>query len=196
MAPNKKIRYYFFIKDLNQLISKNLEKYKNYSLIYNPDNKNVVNINEIIKIQTFCKKNSVLFFLKDNYRLAHKYKANGIFLSSRNKIVNPGKLDIKLKILGSAHNQLEYYHKMRQNCETIMFSPIFKTNKYSQNKILNISKFNLISKNWKVRVCALGGITNKNLKKIYITRAEAIAGISIIKKNPPTTVNSKWVFLK
>ena len=41
MAPNKKIRYYFFIKDLNQLISKNLEKYKNYSLIYNPDNKNI-----------------------------------------------------------------------------------------------------------------------------------------------------------
>ena len=182
MAPNKKIRYYFFIKDLNQLISKNLEKYKNYSLIYNPDNKNVVNINEIIKIQTFCKKNSVLFFLKDNYKLAHKYKANGIFISSSNKIVNPGKLDIKLKILGSAHNQLEYYHKMRQNCETIMFSPIFKTSKYSQNKILDICKFNLISKNWKVKVCALGGITKKNLRKINMTRAAAIAGISIIKK--------------
>jgi thiamine monophosphate synthase len=193
MAPKKKIRYYFFIKDLNQLVSKNLKKYKNYSLIYNPDNANVININEIVKIQTFCKKNSVLFFLKDNYKFAHKYKANGIFISSKNKIVNPGKLDIKLKILGSAHNQLEYYHKIRQNCETIMLSPILITSKYSENKILNISKFNLISKNWKVRVCALGGITNKNLKKINITKAVAIAGISIIK-NPPTIINSKWVF--
>jgi thiamine-phosphate pyrophosphorylase len=182
MAPKKKIRYYFFIKDLNQLVSKNLKKYKNYSLIYNPDNANVININEIVKIQTFCKKNSVLFFLKDNYKFAHKYKANGIFISSKNKIVNPGKLDIKFKILGSAHNQLEYYHKIRQNCETIMFSPIFKTSKYSQNKILDISKFNLISKNWNVKVCALGGITNENLRKIKMTRAVAIAGISLIKK--------------
>jgi len=182
MAPNKKIRYYFFVNDLSQLITENLKKYKNYSLIYNPDNKNIFNINQIIKIQTFCKKNSVLFFLKDDYKYAHKFKANGIFISGSNKIVNPGKLNVKLKVLGSAHNQLEYYHKMRQNCETIMFSPIFKTNKYSENKILNISKFNLISKNWKVRVCALGGITNKNLKKINITRAVAIGGISIIKK--------------
>ena len=182
MSPNKKIRYYFFIKNLNQLISKNLEKYKNYALIYNPENKNIFNINEIIEIQKFCKKNSVLFFLIDNFKYAHKYKANGIFISSSNKIVNPGKLDEKLKILGSVHNQLEYYHKMRQNCETIMFSPIFKTSKYSENKILNITKFNLISKNWKIKVCALGGITNKNVKKINITKAEAIAGISIIKK--------------
>ena len=194
MSPNKKIRYYFFIKNLNQLISKNLEKYKNYALIYNPENKNIFNINEIIEIQKFCKKNSVLFFLIDNFKYAHKYKANGIFISSSNKIVNPGKLDEKLKILGSVHNQLEYYHKMRQNCETIMFSPIFKTSKYSENKILNITKFNLISKNWKIKVCALGGITNKNVKKINITKAEAIAGISIIKKNPPTIINSKWVF--
>ena len=182
MATNKKIKYYFFVNDLSQLISENLKKYKNYSLIYNPDNKNIFNTNQIIKIQTFCKKNSVLFFLKDDYKYAHKFKANGIFISSSNKIVNPVKLNVKLKVLGSAHNQLEYYHKMRQNCETIMFSPIFKTSKYSQNKILDISKFNLISKNWKVKVCALGGITSNNLRKINMTRAVAIAGISIIKK--------------
>jgi hypothetical protein len=66
MATNKKIKYYFFVNNLNQLISENLKKYKNYSLIYNPDNKNIFNKNQIIKIQTFCKKNSVLFFLKDN----------------------------------------------------------------------------------------------------------------------------------
>jgi thiamine monophosphate synthase len=77
-----------------------------------------------------------------------------------------------------------------------MFSPIFKTSKYSQNKILDISKFNLISKNWNVKVCALGGITNENLRKIKMTRADAIGFISLIKedvkKNPPT-ISSRWV---
>ena len=62
MEPNKKIRYYFFVNDLSQLITENLKKYKNYSLIYNPDNKNIFNINQIIKIQTFCKKTQFYFF--------------------------------------------------------------------------------------------------------------------------------------
>ena len=53
--------------------------------------------------------------------------------------------------------------------------------------ILNVCKFNLISMNWKRKVCALGGVTNKNLRKINMTRAVAIAGISIIKK--PTYYN-------
>jgi hypothetical protein len=77
-----------------------------------------------------------------------------------------------------------------------MLSPIFYNHKYSQNKILNVCKFNLISLNWKNKICALGGITKNNLKKIKMTKAGAIGFISLIKddskKNPPT-ISSRWV---
>lgn len=46
-----------------------------------------------------------------------------------------------------------------------MLSPLFYNEKYSKNRILNTSKFNLMSLNWKIDLCALGGINIKNLKK-------------------------------
>jgi hypothetical protein len=63
---------------------------------------------------------------------------------------------------------------MRQNCKTLMLSPIFYNNKYSLNKILTPVKFNLIALNWKIDLCALGGISNSNIKKIKITKAKSV----------------------
>ena len=135
-------------------------------------------------------------FVENNEKIAKKFNANGLFLSGDNKLIGRGKLEQKLIKIGSAHNQLEYYKKKLQNCNTIMLSPIFFSKKYSHNKILNVCKFNLISQNWKSRICALGGITKNNLKKIKMTKADAIGFISLIKddskKNPPT-ISSRWV---
>ena len=46
--------------------------------------------------------------------------------------------------------------------------------KYSENKILNPLKFNLITSNWNVKCCALGGILESNWKKVQLTKAVAI----------------------
>jgi len=63
-----------------------------------------------------------------------------------------------------------------------MLSPIFYNNKYSQNQILNPIKFNLISLNWKTEICALGGISNENIKKIRITKTKTVGIKSWIYK--------------
>jgi 2-keto-3-deoxy-6-phosphogluconate aldolase len=63
-----------------------------------------------------------------------------------------------------------------------MLSPIFYNNKYSLNKILSPVKFNLISLNWKTDVCALGGISNNNIKKLKITKVKSIGIKSWINK--------------
>ena len=73
---------------------------------------------------------------------------------------------INFKIIGSAHNQSEFFLKKKQGCVDIFFSPIFKNQKYNQNKILKINKFNLISKEWKCNLFALGGINSHNIKKV------------------------------
>ena len=87
---------------------------------------------------------------------------------------------INFKIIGGAHNQWEYFLKRRQGCKDIFFSPLFKNQKYSQNKILKICKFNLIANEWKCNLFALGGINSSNLKKVFMTKSKGIGFVSFI----------------
>lgn len=128
-----------------------------------------------------AKLNTIPFYIIDNIKLAIKSKAKGVFLTSKNKTLrNNIKETTKLEVIGSAHNQFEYYIKKKQNCSIIMLSPIFYNNKYSFNKILNPTKFNLITLYWKSLICALGGITYKNINLIKITKAKSIGIKSLI----------------
>jgi thiamine monophosphate synthase len=63
-----------------------------------------------------------------------------------------------------------------------MLSPIFYNKKYTYPKILGVIKFNLISKQWRANICALGGINLKNLNKIKMTKANSIAFISLMNE--------------
>jgi 2-keto-3-deoxy-6-phosphogluconate aldolase len=63
-----------------------------------------------------------------------------------------------------------------------MLSPIFYNNKYSHNQILNPIKFNLMSLNWKTEICALGGISNENIKKLKSTKVKSVGIKSWIYK--------------
>ena len=49
-----------------------------------------------------------------------------------------------------------------------MISPLFYNKKYSENKILGPIKINLITKNWKIKVGALGGILPVNYNKVKL----------------------------
>jgi thiamine monophosphate synthase len=84
------------------------------------------------------------------------------------------------KIIGKAHSQNEYFFKIKQNCTAVLLSPIFQNLKYNTSKILTISKFNQMSKNWKIDVYALGGINFENIKKIKMTKAKGVGFISLI----------------
>ena len=85
-------------------------------------------------------------------------------------------------VLGSAHNAKEIKEKINQGCDAIFVSPVFKTKDYK--KILGIYKFNLLTRNSKIKFYALGGINHKNLKKIKILNAVGFSGITLYKKKP------------
>jgi DNA-binding Xre family transcriptional regulator len=63
-----------------------------------------------------------------------------------------------------------------------MLSPLFFNEKYSKYKILRINRFNLISQNWNCEICALGGISKENLKKISMTKSKSIGFIRLFSK--------------
>ena len=174
---NIQLDYYIFVEELNEKTIKNIISLKKQKLRINIV---ILDKNSLI-ISKFAKKERIPLFFTNNIRHAIKNKAHGIFLTGKYKVLkNNIKKTTKLEVIGSAHNQYEYYIKKKQNCSTIMLSPIFYNNKYSSNKILYVTRFNLISLNWKTNICALGGISSKNIRLINLTRAKSVGVKSLI----------------
>ena len=175
---NNKLDYYIFIEELNEIIVRNLIKLKQKKIKIHI----IYTKKDYLIISKFSKKNKIPLYFINNLRLAIQYKAEGIFLTSSNKSLKNNIKQTKLKVIGSAHNQFEYTIKKRQRCSIIMLSPIFYNIKYSPNKILSPIKFNLIALNWDSKICALGGINNKNIKLINLTKSKSIGVKSLVFK--------------
>jgi thiamine monophosphate synthase len=174
-------KFFIFIDQIDNDLENNLSKFKNLSIIYKPNQKGVIDLQEFQKIKKFCKFKKVKLYIIDDFKRAIKLGVNGVYISSNNKKKLP-KLKKNFAFIGSAHSQLEFYFKLRQNCKYIFLSPLFKNIKYSDNQILNPVKFNLISLQWKVNLIALGGINAGNFKKVYLTKSQGVAFISWVKK--------------
>jgi thiamine-phosphate pyrophosphorylase len=177
-------KYFVFLDELNSTIKQNIVKIRNINVIIDiskPEENFKLFLNSIF----FLRKNRIPFFLKNDYKIAIKYKADGLFLTSNNfSLIKPILLKKKFTIIGSAHKQIEYFKKRQQNCKIILLSPIFLNKKYSINHILNIVKFNLTCLSWKTEVGALGGVNEDNIRKIKVTRAKSIGIKSWAKKKP------------
>ena len=174
---NIKLDYYIFVEELTEKIINNIINLKKQKLRI----KIIILGKNPLIISKFAKKEKIPFFFTDNIKYAIKNKADGIFLTNKYKVLkNNIQKNTKLEVIGSAHNQYEYYIKKNQNCSTIMLSPIFFNKKYSNNKILGTTRFNLITLNWKTNLCGLGGITPENIKLINLTRCRSIGVKSLI----------------
>ena len=174
--------YYFIDKfNIKELLNINIR----INLIYR-NYKSSNDLNEILKIKKFCKKNGFKFYLANNIKIAKMLDLDGVYLPSFNKNLKYSNLLLKkgFKIIGSAHNIREIKTKEKQNCEYIFLSPLFKTSKHKH--YLNVIKFNLISNVTKRKIICLGGINSSNLKKKNLTKSKGIAAISWIKKNGPS----------
>ena len=176
-------KHYVFLSQLNNLIEKNLLKFRNINIIVNTNYNRDQYKKEENDIINFAKKNQIPFLIKNDMQKCIKYNADGIYIESNNKsIIKPTLLKTKIIIIGTAHNQLEYFYKKKQNCKIIALSPIFGNSKFSINETLGPIKFNLISKNWNTTICALGGVNEANLKKVYLTKSSVIASQRYLTK--------------
>jgi thiamine-phosphate pyrophosphorylase len=177
-------KHYVFLEEINNLIKDNLVKFSNINIIIDINENTSKNLENQLSIIKFAKKNRIPFLIKNDFQKSVKYKANGVFIDSdHKKIIKPILLKKNFYIVGSAHNQLEYVQKLKQNCHLLMLSPLFFNEKYSKNRILNILKFNSKSIHWKINLCALGGINANTLTKVTLTKCVAIAFKKIISNS-------------
>ena len=136
---------------------------------------------ELIKIAEACKANRVKLFVSNDIKLAIKVKADGIYIPSFNKTKKFLNLENKnIMILGSAHNQKEIKIKMQQKCNAIFLSPAFYIKK-SKN-YLGFHKFNYLASRNKIRILALGGISERNFNKLKFLNIKGFGGIQMFKK--------------
>jgi len=138
---------------------------------------------ELFKIAKACRKNRRQLFVSNDINLAVKIKAEGVYIPAFNKnrrFYNLGKKDII--ILGSAHNKIEIQKKVEQNCSVIFLSPLFYVKK--NNKFLGMHKFNYLTYANKIKIFALGGITQNNINKLNLLNIGGFGGISVFKKKP------------
>ena len=168
------LKKYYFINEFNYTHLINLNK--NISFIWRNKDKET-SIKTLTELRDFCKKNQRCFYISNDVKLARKLNADGVYISSNNKNLNliNTNLKKKFKILGSAHNLREIKLKELQNIEEIFLSPLFKE---KTNKQLNIYKYLKLREITKMRDISLGGINNKNIKKLNMIKPFGFAGIS------------------
>ena len=166
------IKYYF----INKFDTNNIDKQDKQTTIIYRNYSTKIESSLILKIKRYCKKKSIQFYLCNDIRLAIKLDLDGAYIPSFNKSLKHLAYSHKrnFKIVGSAHNLKEIRIKENQNVTKIFLSSLFKKNK----NFLGINKFKLLSKLTKKNIVVLGGISNKNKKKLSLLDQSDFAGIS------------------
>jgi thiamine-phosphate pyrophosphorylase len=173
-------KYYF----INKFDTNNIDKLDKNTGIILRNYTAKIDLKSILDLKKFCKRKGYKFFLSNNVKLALKLNLDGAYIPSFNREIKHLSFSIKRQflMLGSAHNNKEIKLKERQLVKIIFLSSVFKKNK----NYLGINKFKLLSRLTNNKVIALGGISNKYLKKMKLLNCFGFAGISFFeqKKGP------------
>ena len=137
------------------------------------------------KIKQICIKNNVKFLVNDDPILAKKLGADGCHLGQKDIKINEARKIIGNKIIGvTCHNSVKLAKAaFKEKASYIAFGAFFSTKtkkvKYkATTKILNKAKILT-----KTPIVAIGGIDNKNYKKLLLNKANLLAISSYVWNN-------------
>ena len=181
ISPNKIDQNFF--TSLDKVLS--FKNVKFFQLrLKNLSQKKLLNFSKrIIKITT---KHKVKFIINDNFILASKINADGCHMGQHDGSFSKAKKKLKNKIFGiTCHNSKKLAtNAIKNNASYIAFGSFFKS-KLKQNAIkANLNILRWAKKNVKKPIVAIGGINNKNYKKLIRAGAKYIAISSFIWDNP------------
>ena len=171
------IRKYYFI---NKFETNNIDKQDSETaIIYRNYLSNKIDESLILKIQKYCRKKKIKFYLSNNIKLSLKLDLDGAYIPSFNKNMNHLSYSYKknFNIIGSAHNLREIRIKEKQKVDKIFLSSLFKKNK----NFLGINRFKVISNYTRKKIVVLGGISKNNLKKLNLLKQSEFAGITFFE---------------
>ena len=172
ISPNK-IKKSFY-NDLKVVLGSNLVSFfqlrlKQYSSI---ERKKIG-----IKIRKVCKKYKVKLIVNDDPNLAKKIGADGCHLGQNDMNVQGARKILKKKVIGvTCHNSKKLIrHAVKDGANYIAIGAFFKSNTKKVNYIAKPSLISWAKRFTKLPVVIIGGITNKNFRKLLLHKPDFLA---------------------
>ena len=137
------------------------------------------------KIKQTCIKNNVKFLVNDDPILAKKLGADGCHLGQKDIKINEARKIIGNKIIGvTCHNSIKLAKTaVKEKANYIAFGAFFST-KTKKVKFKATTKILIrVKKLTKTPIVAIGGINNKNYKKLLLNKANLLAISSYVWNN-------------
>ena len=181
ISPNR--IYKNFYNDLKDVLSS--KKVKFFQLrMKKIDKRNILQISK--KIKPITKKYNVKFIINDNVMLAKLAGADGCHIGQLDGSMNEVKKHLKNKIFGvTCHNSRKLVKIAIKNKATyVAFGSFYKSKLKPLAKKANLNILKWAKKKKNKPIVAIGGINDKNYKKIIKAGANYIAISSFIWDNP------------
>ena len=172
ISPNK-IKKSFY-NNLNVVLSSNLISFfqlrlKQYSLI---ERKEIG-----IKIKKICKKYKVKLIVNDDPNLAKEISADGCHLGQSDMNIQRARKILRKKIIGiTCHNSKKLIKQaVKDGANYIAIGAFFKSKTKKVNYIAKPSLISWAKKFTKLPVVIIGGINNKNFRKLLLHKPDFLA---------------------
>ena len=172
ISPNK-IKKDFY-SNLNKILS--LKKVKFFQLrLKNDTLKKKIEIGK--KIKLICKKYNVKFLVNDDPILAKKINADGCHLGQKDTDIITARKILGKKIIGiTCHNSIPLAKKaLKNNADYLAFGAFFSTKTKKVKFRANISIIKKIKQLTNKPIIAIGGINEKNYRKLLLNNVNFLA---------------------
>ena len=181
ISPNQ--IYSNFYKDLEKVLSS--KKVSFFQLRLKKKPKNLI-IKIAKKIKKITKKYKVKFIINDDSKLAREVIADGCHIGQLDNTVSSARKNIKKKIIGvTCHNSRELALKAsKDKADYLAFGSFFKSRLKPNAKKADLKILLWAKKKIKKPIVVIGGITDKNYKKLIKAGANYIAISTFIWNNP------------
>ena len=181
ISPNK--IYPNFFTDLEKVLSSKHVSF--FQLRLKNNNKNQI-IKIAKKIKPITKKFKVKFLINDSYKIAKKVNSDGCHLGQSDEDIVSAKKDLKDKIIGvTCHNSKALaLQALKNKASYVAFGSFFISKLKPNAKKANLKILNWAKRNIKKPIVAIGGINEKNYKKLIKAGANYIAISTVIWNNP------------
>ena len=181
ISPNR-IANYNFYTTLDRIFSTKKVKYFQLRLKKESFVNKVIIAKKILKI---CKKYKVKLLINDDPYLALKINADGCHLGQNDMDIIDAKKILKKKIIGiTCHNSVKLAKKAFLNKANYIAIGAFNKSKTKRVKhIANLNTLKKIKKFIKIPIVVIGGINDKNYKKLLLNNADFLAISSYIWNN-------------
>ena len=180
ISPNK--IYPNFYKDLKKILR--TKKIKFFQLRLKKISKNkLINISK--KVKRICKTYNVKFIINDDPMVAKNVDADGCHLGQKDMNIIDARKLLKNKIIGvTCNNSIKKAKEALKNNADYIALGAFNLSKTKIVKHLaTIKDLKKIRKLSKKPIIAIGGINQKNYKKLLLNKADFLAISSFIWKN-------------